>query len=59
MFSLFMMYLSPYLIEPLFNKFEPIAEEGLEKEIKTDKDDGVVLDLVGKILNIKIFRCAD
>lgn len=42
-----MMYLSPYLIELLFNKFEPIAEEGLEKQINTDKDDGVVLDPVG------------
>ena len=34
-FSLFMMYVSPYVIEPLFNKFSPIAEEGLEEEIKT------------------------
>ena len=34
-FSLFMMYISPYVIEPLFNKFSPIAEEGLEEEIKT------------------------
>lgn len=33
-FSLFMMYLSPYLIEPLFNKFEPITEPGLEDEIR-------------------------
>jgi STE24 endopeptidase len=27
------MYLSPYVIEPLFNKFEPVTEEGLEGEI--------------------------
>ena len=31
--SLFLMYLSPYVIEPLFNKFEPVTEEGLEGEI--------------------------
>ncbi len=28
------MYLSPYVIEPLFNKFEPVQEEGLEDEIR-------------------------
>lgn len=33
-FSLFMMYISPYVIEPLFNKFEPVTEEGLEDEIR-------------------------
>lgn len=35
-FSLFLMYISPYVIEPLFNKFTPIAEEyeGLEEKIK-------------------------
>ncbi|NVN98418.1 MAG: M48 family metallopeptidase [Geobacteraceae bacterium] len=33
-FTLFMMFISPYLIEPLFNKFEPVTEEGLEDEIK-------------------------
>ena len=32
--SVFLMYLSPYLIEPLFNKFEPVKEEGLEEEIR-------------------------
>jgi STE24 endopeptidase len=31
--SIFLMYLSPYVIEPLFNKFEPVTEEGLEDEI--------------------------
>ncbi|HZV80977.1 MAG TPA: M48 family metallopeptidase [Geobacteraceae bacterium] len=35
LFSLFMMFLSPYVIEPLFNKFEPVTEEGLEDEIRT------------------------
>lgn len=34
LFSLFMMFLSPYVIEPLFNKFEPVTEEGLEGEIR-------------------------
>jgi len=33
-FSLFMMYISPYLIEPLFNKFTPLQETGLEERIK-------------------------
>lgn len=32
--SLFLMYLSPYLIEPLFYKFEPVRIEGLEEEIR-------------------------
>lgn len=32
--SLFLIYLSPYVIEPLFNKFEPIRSEGLEGEIR-------------------------
>jgi len=36
MFSLFFMYISPYVIEPLFNKFTPIADENetLEQRIK-------------------------
>jgi STE24 endopeptidase len=34
LFSLFMMYISPYVIEPLFNKFTPVEEEGLEDRIK-------------------------
>jgi len=33
-FSLFMMYISPYVIEPLFNKYEPVKVEGLEHKIK-------------------------
>ena len=33
-FSLFMMYIAPYVIEPLFNKFTPIEEGGLEDRIK-------------------------
>ena len=33
-FGIFMMYISPYLIEPLFFKFEPIKTEGLEEKIR-------------------------
>lgn len=33
-FKLFMLYISPYVIEPLFNKFVPIADKGLEGKIK-------------------------
>ncbi|MDH4162585.1 MAG: M48 family metallopeptidase [Nitrospirota bacterium] len=33
-FSVFMMYISPVLIEPLFFKFEPLTVEGLEERIK-------------------------
>jgi STE24 endopeptidase len=35
LFSLFMMFISPYVIEPLFNTFEPVTEEGLEDEIRS------------------------
>lgn len=34
LFTLFMMFISPYVIEPLFNKFEPVTEEGLEEDIR-------------------------
>jgi STE24 endopeptidase len=33
--SLFLMYLSPYVIEPLFNKFQPVTQEGLAEKITT------------------------
>ncbi len=32
--TLFLMYLSPYVIEPLFFKFEPVGKEGLEEKIR-------------------------
>jgi STE24 endopeptidase len=32
-FSITMMYLSPYLFEPLFSKFEPLQDPELEREI--------------------------
>ncbi len=34
-FGIFMMYVSPYIIEPLFFKFEPIRAEGLEERIRS------------------------
>jgi len=35
LFSLFMMFISPYVIEPLFNRYEPVTEEGLEDDIRS------------------------
>ena len=32
---IFLMYIAPYVIEPLFFKFSPVKEEGLEEEIRT------------------------
>ena len=32
-FGIFIMYISPYLIEPLFNKFVPVEDEALRQEI--------------------------
>ena len=34
LFTIFLMYISPYVIEPLFFKFEPVRSEGLEDEIR-------------------------
>lgn len=34
LFSIFLMYISPYVIEPLFFKFEPVRAEGLEDRIR-------------------------
>ncbi|MBI4689241.1 MAG: M48 family metallopeptidase [Nitrospirae bacterium] len=34
LFSLFIMYISPYVIEPLFNKFTPIENEDIEGSIR-------------------------
>ncbi|MDQ7786107.1 MAG: M48 family metallopeptidase [Thermodesulfovibrionales bacterium] len=45
-FSLFMMYIAPYVIEPLFNKFTPVEEPGLEEKIK---------DLMGRV-DIRVSR---
>ncbi|MFH1015214.1 MAG: M48 family metallopeptidase [Nitrospirota bacterium] len=46
LFSIFMMYISPYVIEPLFNKFTPIENEEIESSIR---------DLMKKV-GIKISR---
>jgi len=46
MFSLFMMYISPYVIEPLFNKFTPLEGHELEDRIR---------DLMGRA-GIKVSR---
>lgn len=34
LFSVTMMYLSPYIIEPLFSKFQPVADPELEEQIR-------------------------
>ena len=34
LFSITMIYLSPYIIEPLFSKFEPLGDSELEEEIR-------------------------
>lgn len=33
-FGIFMMYISPYVIEPLFNKYTPVDDPGLEEGIR-------------------------
>ncbi|MBI5675746.1 MAG: M48 family metallopeptidase [Nitrospirae bacterium] len=33
-FTIFMMYISPYVLEPLFNKFTPIEDEAFVNDIK-------------------------
>ncbi len=45
-FSIFLMYVAPFLIEPLFNKFTPIENAELESRIK---------EIMGKV-KIKISR---
>jgi len=37
-FGIFFMYISPYVIEPLFNKYVPVQEEELEGKIRTLMD---------------------
>jgi len=49
-FSLFMMFVSPYIIEPLFNKYEPVTEEGLEDEIRAMMEKAGLK--VGKVLQM-------
>ncbi len=45
-FSLFIMYIAPYVIEPLFNKFSPIEDKELEDRIKA----------LGQKVGIKVSR---
>lgn len=40
LFSITMMYLSPYVIEPLFSKFEPLGNPELEEEIRSMLEKG-------------------
>jgi STE24 endopeptidase len=49
-FSLFMMFISPYLIEPLFNRYEPVTEEGLEDDIRMVMEQAGLK--VGKVLQM-------
>ncbi len=42
LFSIFIMYISPYVIEPLFNKFTPVEDESLKERImKLTARDGI------------------
>lgn len=49
-FSLFMMFVSPYIIEPLFNKYEPVTKEGLEEDIREMMEKAGLK--VGKVLQM-------
>ena len=49
-FSLFMMFISPYVIEPLFNKYEPVTEAGLEEDIRAMMEKAGLK--VGKVLQM-------
>jgi STE24 endopeptidase len=50
LFSLFMMFISPYIIEPLFNKYEPVTEDGLEDDIRAVMEKAGLK--VGKVLQM-------
>ena len=50
LFSLFMMFISPYVIEPLFNKYEPVTEPGLEDDIRVMMEKAGLK--VGKVLQM-------
>jgi STE24 endopeptidase len=49
-FSLFMMFISPYVIEPLFNKYEPVTEAELEDDIRAMMEKAGLR--VGKVLQM-------
>jgi len=52
--SLFLMYLSPYLIEPLFFKFSPLGKESLEDGVRELLDKAGVK--AGKVLQVDASR---
>jgi len=52
--TLFLMYVSPYLIEPLFFKFSPLAKEGLEDGVRELLDKAGVK--AGKVLQVDASR---
>ena len=54
LFSLFMMFISPYVIEPLFNKYEPVTEAGLEDDIRIMMEKAGLK--VGKVLQMDASR---
>jgi STE24 endopeptidase len=50
LFSIFLMYISPYVIEPLFFRFEPVQTEGLEAEIRAlVEQTGIKVDSVFQV----------
>jgi len=49
-FSIFLMYISPYVIEPLFNKFTPLEGDGLEHKIRAMmQETGIRISRVFKV----------
>ena len=54
LFSLFMMFISPYVIEPLFNKFEPVTEPGLEDDIRATMEKAGLR--VGRVMQMDASR---
>ncbi len=54
LFGIFMMYISPNVIEPLFFKFEPIKKEGLEEKIRLLSERAGIK--VSKILQVDASR---
>lgn len=49
-FSVFLMYLSPYVIEPFFNKFSPLEDRDLAEEVKDlMKKAGVTVERVFRV----------
>lgn len=53
-FSVFMMYISPYVIDPLFNRFEEVEDAELKKRIVRVAEDADIR--VGRVLRIDASR---